>query len=148
MSKKFVVVLNKSYAADQLLSALGHVTAGLAANSPEREAMGFVVYRDAQGEAYPNISEWPFIVLRGNGSGIKRFRADLIAADLSYSCYLDTMISGGSAAQVAATATQNSDNLQILALATFGDAAKIDPLTKKFSLWKPAAPSGNPAGEA
>ena len=147
MSKKFVVVLNKSFAADQLLSALGHVTAGLAANSPQREAMSFVVYRDAQGETYPNISEWPFIVLRGNGGGIKRFRADLIAADLSYSCYLDTMISGGSAAQVAATATQKTDDLQILALATFGDATKIDPLTKKFSLWKPAATLPLPPAE-
>jgi hypothetical protein len=139
MSKKFVVVLNKSRAADQLLSALGHVTAGLAANVADRQAMNFIAYRDAEGGVYPNISEWPFIVLRGNGGGIKRFRADLIAADLPYSCYLDTMVSGGSDAQVAATLTRKADELEILALATFGDAASIDPLTKKFSLWKPAA---------
>jgi hypothetical protein len=136
MRKKFVVVLNKSCTADQLLSALGHVSAGIGANSAERESMEFVVYRDADGAAYPNISAWPFIVLRGNGSGLKRFRADLIEAGLDYACYLDTMISGGSDAQVEATSGKTSEALEILALATFGDAEKIDPLTKRFSLWK------------
>jgi hypothetical protein len=138
MYRKFVVVLNKSYQADQLLSALGHVAAGLSANSADRGSMNFVVYRDADGATYPNVSAWPFIVLRGNGSGIKRFRADLIEAGIDYSCYLDTMISGGSDAQVQATGTKKSDELQILALATFAEAGKLDPLTKKFSLWKAA----------
>jgi hypothetical protein len=98
--------------------------------------MSFVVYRDADGAEYPNISAWPFIVLRGNGSGIKRFRAELIEAGIDYACYLDTMISGGSDAQVKATETNKSEEVQILAIATFADAVKIDPLTKRFSLWK------------
>lgn len=136
MSKKFVVVLNKNYQAEQLLSALGHVTAGLSANSADRDSMNFLVYRDADGATYPNISAWPFIVLRGNGGGLKRFRGELIEANIDYACYLDTMISGGSDAQVMATSTKKGEGLQILALATFAEAAKIDPLTKKFSLWR------------
>src|SRR4051794_25773453 len=97
--KKFVVILNKSYQADQLLSALGHVSAGLSANSGDRPLMDFVTYKDAEGATYPNVSAWPFIVLRGNGGGLKRFRSDLIESGIEYSCYLDTMISGGSEAQ-------------------------------------------------
>jgi hypothetical protein len=142
MSKKFVVVLNKTYQADQLLSALGHVTAGLSANSSQRETMNFVVYRDKDGGAYPNISAWPFIVLRGKSGELKRLRSELLAANLDYACYLDTMISGGSDAQMAATTTKTGDELQILALATFGEGAKLDPLTKKFSLWRPSEPAG------
>jgi hypothetical protein len=139
MDKKFVVVLNKSYQAEQLLSALGHVTAGLAGNTSQADAMSFVTYRDRDGAGYPNISAWPFIVLRGNGGGLKRLRTDLIEAGIEYSCYVDTMISGGSDLQQEATRMKSGDELQVLALATFGDSEKIDPFTRKFSLWKPSA---------
>ena len=136
MARKFVVVLNKDYQADQLLSALGHVAIGLGANSPDRASMEFVHYRDADGNIYPNISAWPVIALRGNAGRIKRLRAELIHAGIDYACYLDTMISGGSDAQIEATESKNGEELTIMALATFAEVATIDPLTKRFSLWR------------
>jgi hypothetical protein len=138
MTHKFVVAMNRKYQADQLLSALGHVSAGMAANAERKEAMDFVTYRDADGGTYPNISAWPFIVLKGNGGALKRLRSELIDHGIDYACYLDTMISGGSDAQRQATNDRKSEDIKILAIAMFGDAEQIDPLTKKFSLWRAA----------
>jgi len=133
---KFVAVLNEKYTAEQLLSALGHCAAGLAANRKPAEEMDFVVYEDASGEKYPNISSQPFIVLGGKPSHLKKFRSQLEEEGIQYACYLDTMISGGSEAQVEATKLRATDELDILAIATFGPAEVLNPLTKRFSLWK------------
>lgn len=135
MSKKFVAVLNKSADAQRLLNALGHITAGLAGNTAQFDEMGFISYFDAEGNEYPNISRNPFIILKGNGSKIKQFRQDLMADKIPYSCFLDTMTSGGSEFQVAATKEKRAEDLEILAIVTFGERAILDPLTKKFSVW-------------
>ncbi len=143
MTKKFVVVLNKSHDVLQLLSALGHVSAGLAGNSGLASEMKFITYEDKSGQTYPNISEWSFVVLRGKGSHIRKLREALIANQMKYACYLDTMLSGGSDAQQAATKENLAEELEVLALSTFGDATILDPLTKRFSVSRtPAASSG------
>jgi hypothetical protein len=133
---KFVAVLNKSFEASQLLSALGHISAGLVGQTEDKSGMSFVEYQDKSNQRYPSISECPFIILRGTGGRIKTFREDLINSGIKYSCYLDTMVSGGSDAQREATSQKNYDDINILALATFGPSSLIDPMTKKFSLWR------------
>jgi hypothetical protein len=143
MTRKFVVVLNKSYDVSRLLSALGHVSAGLAGNSGLADEMKFITYEDKSGQTYPNISEWSFVVLKGKGSHIRKFREGLLAKQMKYACYLDTMLSGGSEVQQAATKEKPAEECEMLALATFGDAAILDSLTKRFSLWRtPAISSG------
>lgn len=135
MSKKFVAVLNKSSDVQKLLNALGHITAGLAGNTGQSQNMGFISYFDAEGNEYPNISEYPFIILKGNTSKIKKFREELIQNNIPYSCFLDTMISGGSDAQVQATRMKKADELDILSIITFADKEILDPMTRKFSVW-------------
>jgi hypothetical protein len=135
VSKKFIAVLNRSADIQRLFNALGHVTAGLAGNSGQNREMGFISYFDSEGNEYPHISEYPFIVLKGNGSKIKQFRKDLIEKNVTYSCFLDTMIDGGSEAQVSATKGKTAEELDILVIVTFADQAILDPLTKKFSIW-------------
>jgi len=135
MTKKFVAVLNKSADPQKLFNALGHISVGLAGNTSQSEEMGFLSYFDAGNNEYPNISKYPFIVLKGNGSKIKQFRRDLIANNIPYSCFLNTMITGGSEVQVATTKSTSADELEILAIVTFSERFILDPLTKKFSVW-------------
>lgn len=135
--RKFVVVLNKSYELTQLASGLGHVTAGLIASQADRLGdLSFVEYKSADGEVYPWISDWPFIILRGGGGQMATFRTALQSRNLPCVSYLDTMLSGGSQAQQEATAGKQTAELVPLAVATFGEKAVIDELTKKFSLWR------------
>jgi hypothetical protein len=135
--KKFVVVLNRSHELAHLISGLGHVTAGLVGSlSKSGDDLSFVEYKSADGESFPWISDWPFIVLKGRGGQLKTLRASLIEKGLPCVAYLDTMLSGGSDAQQAATAERPSGELTILAVATFGDRSVLDELTSKFSIWQ------------
>lgn len=147
MTRKFIVVLNKSHDVSRLLSALGHVSAGLAGNSGLADEMKFITFKDKSGQTYPNISEWSFVVLRGKGAHIRKFREELLSKQLRYACYLDTMLSGGSEVQQAATEEKSAEELEMLALATFGDAAVLDPLTKRFSVWRTPTTSSGPEEE-
>lgn len=101
--RKFVIVLKKSYELSRLASALGHVTARLTASLGARsDDIQFVEYKSSDGHAYPWISDWPFIILRGRGGHMNTFRDELQNRDLACVTYLDTMLTGGSVAQRAA----------------------------------------------
>lgn len=134
--KKFVAVLNESFDVVKQLNALGHVTLGLAAEESKKENLGLVTYIDADGNSFPNISQFPFIILKGSGGKIKTFRQALIENNLPYSCFLDTMYDGGSDVQVANTRLKKFDDLKMVAVVTFGEQEILNPLTKKFSLYR------------
>lgn len=134
---KFVVVLNRSYELPQLVSGIGHVTAGLVASlSKDLDELSFVEYQTADGETYPWISDWPFIILKARGGQLQTLRETLKFRQLPHSTYLDTMLTGGSAHQQKITRERNASEVAVLAVATFGDRTTIDELTKKFSLWR------------
>jgi hypothetical protein len=136
-AKKFVVVLNRSYELSRLTSGLGHVTAGLAASlSADGEDLGFLTYESADGQEFPSISDYSFIVLKGRGGQMKTFHAALKERQLPCVTYLDTMLDGGTAVEMAATKQRTFEELEVLAVATFGDAELVNALTKKFSLWQ------------
>jgi len=137
MDKKFVVVLNRSHELARLTSGLGHVTAGLAASLSENRAdLSFVEYQSSDEQRFPWISDWSFIVLKGRGGQMKTFRDSLLEQGLPCVVYLDTMLTGGSQAQQKATQERSLEELEFLAVATFGDRGAIDALTKKFSVWQ------------
>ena len=134
---KFVVVLNGSQDLSRLASGVGHVTAGLVARLSDRIGdLSFVEYKSADGEVYPWISDWPFIILKGRGGQIDTFRQTLNFRNIPCATYLDTMLSGGSVAQQEATAAKPHSELTPLAVAAFGERSVLDELTKKFSLWR------------
>ena len=133
--KRIVVVLNKAYELNEMVSALGHVCAGLGASSGA-ESMSLVDYQDANGCRYPNVSDWSLIVLRGGGAQLRTFWGSLETFDRPRSAYTHTMFSGGSKAQQEATLVTPTDAIEIVAVATLGSRDELDHLTKKFSLWR------------
>lgn len=133
---KFVVVLNRSYDLARLTSGIGHVTAGLVGSLSDRVGdLRFLQYKAADGATFDWISDWPFVVLKGRGGQLKTLRSNLQTQGLPCVTYLDTMLEGGTAVEQAATAERTLDELEILALATFGEQEAIGAMTKRFSLW-------------
>src|SRR5947209_5843196 len=123
--KKFVVVLNKRHEANELLSALGHVAVGVAGGRPNPDDLSLVTYIDADGVEYPDVSDWPFIVLRGGGGQMATFRNRLRDRGLPAVAYLSTMRTGGSEAQQELTARTRTEDLEVVAVATFGSREEI-----------------------
>jgi len=121
-----------------LLSAIGHVTAGLAHECALRgDDLSFVTYLSSDGVELPSISDYNFMALKGRPAHLKKLRDDLLAEELPAICYTNTMLEGGSEAQQRATSEAAFDDLEILALASFGDHQLLSTLTKRFSLWRP-----------
>jgi hypothetical protein len=134
--KRFIVVLNRGYELSRLASGLGHVTAGLVASqSAHLDDLAFVEYKSQDGQVFPWISDWPFIVLKARGGQLRTLRTALRERELPCVTYLDTMLSGGSRVQQENTAGLPEDQLTLLAVGTFGEREVLAELTKKFSLW-------------
>lgn len=134
---KFVAVLNKKVPVGNLMNALGHITAGFAASYPDQAEMRFDNYEDADGNAHPNISDNPFIVLQADNSNkIRVLREALIEAGIHYVDFTSTMTVGTYAEQQEKTKATPEAELEYWGIVTFGEVDKLNALTKKFSLWR------------
>ncbi len=133
---KFVIVLNKRRELSEMLSGIGHVAFGLGGSYQPSSDLSLVTYIDADGTEYPSISDWSVVVLRGGSGQMKNLKSALETEGLPCTAYLDTMLSGGSEAQQEQTKQTAAEEIEFLALATFGEASRLDPLTKKFSVWR------------
>jgi hypothetical protein len=132
--KRVIVVLNRSHELTPMLSAIGHVCAGLGA-SQGADALSLVTYVDATGTEYPSISDWSVVILKGRGGQLRTLFNDLRGRDLPAVAYTETMFSGGSQAQQASTRAVATEELALVAVASIGTREQLDPLTKKFSVW-------------
>ncbi len=134
-SKKFVAILNKKIDSGKLMNALGHMAAGVAGGSGSE--MCFLDYRDADDNPHPFISHFPFIVLKAdNANQIRVLREKALALGVEYTDFTSTMAVGSSFDQLKRTKDTKEEDLDYYGICLFGTSEQIDPLTKKFSLWK------------
>ena len=134
-SFKFVAVLNRKVPLPQLMNALGHMTAGLTSQCDSHD-LAFLRYQDGDGSVHPNISRYPFIVLSAkNGNQIRTLRYAAIQQGIHFSDFVDTMLGSSAEDQLQKTRSTKEMNLEYFGICLFGSAAKLDELTRKFSLF-------------
>lgn len=137
LTHKFVAVLNKKIPIGSLMNALGHMAAGLAASYPTIADMRFDTYVDQNGGEHKSISDNPFIILQAdNGNQIRNLRKEIIAANVHFVDFTDTMTIGTYAQQKERTQSTPEEQLEYYGICMFGDKNIIALLTKKFSLWR------------
>jgi lysyl-tRNA synthetase class 2 len=136
-SKRFVAVLNEKIDHGKLMNALGHMTAGLSALAEESEDLCLLRYEDKDGGAHPNISHFPFIVLKAeNSNQLRKVRAEAQKRGIPITDFTSTMTIGTSQAQRDATKTSAEAELEYYGICMFGSTDELKELTKKFSLFK------------
>ncbi|WP_457033079.1 DUF2000 domain-containing protein [Kitasatospora sp. P5_F3] len=138
---KFAVVLKAKLPTGVALNAVAHSTLGLAAaaaaNSPELAGkMSFLDFRDADGSSHGPVSGLSLIVLEGRAAGLRRFRGEALAAGLLVNDFTSAMTGDTFAEQLVRMAGTTEEEIEYYAVAAFGRRDELDPLTKKFSLWK------------
>jgi len=137
VTHKFVAVLNKKVPIGNLMNALAHATAGLAASYPDAQQMRFDDYIDANDNRHSNISDNPFIILQADNSNkLRTFRQALIDAGVPCVDFTSTMTEGTYAEQQERTRGTPESDLDYWAVVTFGKIEDMTQLTKKFSLWR------------
>ena len=132
---KLAAIVNKDIEVGVAMNALAHMSLGLGADLG-KETLQLDIYKDAQGNEYPNISQMPFIILRGKSGEIRKAIAQAREANLKIGIYLNTMTGGTYLEQLEKTAQSPEDQLIYYGCVLFGPWETVSALTKKFSLWK------------
>ncbi len=134
--KRFVAILNKKMDLGRTLNVLGHISVGLSDLLEEHDA-AFVDYHDNDEALHPNVSHYPFIVLKADNSNkIRTVREQAIELGITFTDFTHTMIEGGSTVQQQITSETKDENFEYLGICLFGNTETIKAITKKFSLYK------------
>lgn len=135
-SKRFIAVLNKKIESGKLMNALGHMTAGLAGGNNLSQEMCLLQYEDKNAGKHPNISHFPFIVLKADNSNqIRIVRNEAIKRGVIFSDFTSTMTVGSSEEQVNNTKNTPELELEYYGICLFGETEIVREFTKKFSLF-------------
>src|SRR3989338_6442954 len=125
-SKRFIAILSKKIEPGRAMNALGHMTAGLAGGSGKSDEMCFLQYQDKDGGTHPNISHFPFIVLKADNSNkIRGVRNECIKRNIPFSDFTSTMIIGTSQEQQDATSKTSEEELEYYAIVLFGSTTEL-----------------------
>lgn len=136
-SKRFIAVLNKKVELGRLMNAMGHMSAGLAGAGGKAEEMLFLQYQDKDKGNHPNISHYPFIVLKADNSNqIRKVRNECIARNILFGDFTHTMIVWTTQAQQEATLNTSEADIEYFGIVMFGDTEVLKEFTWKFSLFK------------
>lgn len=136
-TKRFVAILNRKIEPGRLMNALGHMTAGLAGGSGKAREMCFLQYADKDGGAHPNISHFPFIVLKADNSNqIRTARKECLTRGIPFADFTSTMTVGTSAEQQQTTRDTPEGELDYYGVVMFGQTDELKQFTGKFSLFQ------------
>ncbi|MPW36592.1 DUF2000 domain-containing protein [Vibrio sp. B1Z05] len=135
-SRRFIAVLNKKMDLGRTLNVLGHISVGLS-NSLNASETAYVDYHDKDGNIHPNLSHFPFIVLKADNSNkIRKVREEALARGIKFVDFTSTMIDGGSEIQQQVTNDTAEADLEYLGISLFGNTEELREFTKKFSLYR------------
>jgi hypothetical protein len=135
---KFVIVLSKKLEPGTALNPCAHMAATLVARADDetRKHMSFVDYVNADGNVHP-VSALSLVVLSAkNASQVRTARLEVIRAGLPYVDFTETMTKDTYVEQMDRTRATRDEDLDYWGLCMFGPRAIIDPITRRFSLWR------------
>ncbi|ASU85040.1 DUF2000 domain-containing protein [Nocardiopsis gilva YIM 90087] len=138
---KFVVALKAKLDSGVALNAASHLALGLVAQAArsgddQLAHMSFLDFADSDGGSHSPLSGLSLAVLQGRPAWLRRLRNDFIAADVCFTDFTSDMTGDTYREQLDRMAQTPEEELDYYGVAAFGKKEIIDPLTKKFSLWR------------
>ncbi len=133
---KFVIALNKTIDICVALNAASHVALSIAAQASEeqKKLMSFISFEDGAGIEHPSISGLSLIVLRGKNGELKKLVNAAREQGIVHADFIESMTGDTYVEQL--ERTKNTQEPVYYAVALFGKKETIDPLTKRFSLYR------------
>ncbi|HHP0478705.1 TPA: DUF2000 domain-containing protein [Vibrio campbellii] len=134
--KRFVAVISKKVEVGRAVNVVGHLSVSLANQLSDGDTV-YTDYHDLDGNVHPNISHYPFIVLRAdNANKIRKLRQEALDKSILFSDFTHTMVEGGSEVQQQTTKNTLEAELEYLGICLFSETETLRELTKKFSLYR------------
>jgi hypothetical protein len=132
---KLVAMVNKDIEVGVAMNAIAHMTIGLGAQL-NNELLRLNDYRDKNGNIYPNISQMPFIILRGKSGEIRKAVNNAKEQNVKFGVFTNTMTGGTYQEQLDNTLATSEEQLIYYGAILFGSWDIVSQITKKFSLYK------------
>jgi hypothetical protein len=132
---KLVAIVNKEIESGVAMNAIAHMTIGLGAQL-DNESLRLNDYQDKDGNIYPNISQIPFIILRGKSSEIRKAVLSAKEQGVRVGVFTNTMTGGGYQEQLDNTRQTPEDQLVFYGATLFGPWDVVSQITKRLSLYK------------
>ncbi len=135
---KFVAVINEKIETGRALNAIAHMGLGLVniADEDTKEKMSFIDFPDKDNEAHKSISGLSLIVLKGRNGEIKKVRNQFKEENIMFVDFIETMTGDTYAEQLVKTKELAQEEHNYFGILAFGEIDKINPITKKLSLWR------------
>ena len=136
---KYVIVLNEKSPFGKLLSATGQLAMSLYhdASEEQRVNMSFIPFIGPSGSSLITVSTCSFVVLKGTASQLFTLYAKGCEQGLLSALFTSTMSFNGIEEDlILKTATTPLDQVEPYGVALFGKIEELNPLTKKFSVFK------------
>ena len=137
---KFTCIVNARAPVPAALNAVAHLMLGLGGTLP-KEAVALLDYPLADFDPCSRISRYPVIILQAKNSSQLRSTFDqALAGGAKANLFTQTMIGTSAAGQQAATRATTLAEAEIVALALAGESGILDPLTRRYSLYRVTTP--------
>jgi hypothetical protein len=135
---RLVALINKKIEPGIAMNALAHLAGGIVNLIGEkgREKLKYLDFIDADGKAHRSISARSLIVLRGTGGNIHTVRELAQRNGIPMVDFTDTMTGDTYVEQVERTRQTHEVDLRYYGVMLFGRKEDLDPITRKYSLWK------------
>ena len=131
---KLVTIVNKEIEVGVAMNAIAHMCIGLGSQL-NKEILRLDDYQDKEGNIYPNISQIPFIVLRGKSNEIRKAVDRAKEEGVKVGIFTDTMTVGGYQEQLERTLNTPHDQLIFYGATLFGPWETVSQITKRFSIY-------------
>ena len=135
---KFVAVINEKIETGRALNAIAHMGLGLVniADEETKEKMSFIDFLDKDNEAHKSISGLSLIVLKGKNGEIKKVRNQFKEENIMFVDFIETMTGDTYVEQLVKTKELGQEEHNYFGILAFGEIDRINPITKKLSLWR------------
>lgn len=134
--KKFVAVINRRHTLAVILNALAHAAYGM---SGKGASLGNLLeYKNTATGFVAKIDEHPFIILEAkNSTQVQAVMARAMELpSLSYNVFTTSMLATSADAQLKATLDSTEESLDFVLAVLFGTREDLEPITKRFSLFR------------
>lgn len=136
---KFVIVLNEKSPIGKLLSATGQLALSLYHNATEEErnTMSMIPFFNPNKSSLITLSMCSFVVLKGTASQLLTLHSKANEESLLSAIFTSTMSYNGIEEDLIEKTVQTPlDQTEPYGVGLFGRIEELNPLTKKFSVFK------------
>ena len=132
---KLIAIINKDIDVGVALNAVAHATIGLGSDVSQ-DLLRLDTYIDKDNNEYPNISQIPFIMLRGKSNDIRKVIQTSRSEGLKIGIFTNTMTIGTYQEQLERTSQTAESELIYYAVVIFGPWDLVSHMTKRLSLYR------------